>query len=274
MGRLFWKEGDGMNARKKLALQHLKELRETQDMLREVANDAIQDLRSRGLNVQPTPQLVRMLSLGEYRARDIQKMEKMMDRSTIQDYLLSYDSSGNVVTGADAVQRAAAGGHAPVHLQNQSDLEMENLTATMEQVDPSLLQLFMDKLDSYMSGYWDENESLTHSPLKGDRGGAYAFSRNMNEFGHGAQIQQALDKAIDTFGYNEVARTFAEHPEVIEALENAALAGYADVAIGSFQQILQILNNGAMTMADMEEIGRYQDEYEAFYDLSLEDYIE
>ena len=66
-----------MNHRQQVAAMHARELANAKQQLLLKVNQYIQEVRAEGGNAEVVPQLQRLISLGSYRLREVQKMRQL-----------------------------------------------------------------------------------------------------------------------------------------------------------------------------------------------------
>lgn len=67
-----------MNHRQQVAAMHARELAKAKQQLLLKVNQYIQEVRADGGNAEVVPQLQRLISLGSYRLRDVQKCGRLL----------------------------------------------------------------------------------------------------------------------------------------------------------------------------------------------------
>lgn len=85
-----------MNHRQQVAAMHARELAKAKQQLLLKVNQYIQEVRADGGNAEVVPQLQRLISLGSYRLRDVQKMRQIA--SDPKKYRIMFMQSTPVVS--------------------------------------------------------------------------------------------------------------------------------------------------------------------------------
>ena len=99
-------------------------------------NQYIQEVRADGGDAKVVPQLQRLISLGSYRLRDVQKMRQIAsDPKKLQDYVYAVNASGEPISGEKAVERYAIYSTSPIYREPAKEVDMmvDNVATTVEQ---------------------------------------------------------------------------------------------------------------------------------------------
>ena len=73
----------------------------------QAVNRQLQSFRAKGYEAEVTPQVLRLLSLEQFRQRDVQQMNRLANNpEKLKEYILASDSeTGEVVSGEAAIAR-------------------------------------------------------------------------------------------------------------------------------------------------------------------------
>ena len=269
-----------MNHRQQVAAMHARELAKAKQQLLLKVNQYIQEVRAEGGNAEVVPQLQRLISLGSYRLRDVQKMRQIAsDPKKVQDYVYAVNASGEPISGEKAAERYARYATSPIYREPAKEVDMmvDNVATTVEQafVDLNAYQQFerflLDVLSSPDNTIGDNWWHIAHpewdSPsYRGDRnyGKAEMVKQNMDNI---LEMRSALKNLIEKDGVHEAAKRIADNYAKLQEASIIASIGYKEAAGSAIQDVLLILlpsdrqpGNIRHRMSDMQDV------YEGQYD--------
>ena len=275
-----------MNHRQQVAAMHARELAKAKQQLLLKVNQYIQEVRAEGGNAKVVPQLQRLISLGSYRLRDVQKMLQIAsDPKKVQDYVYAVNASGEPISGEKAVERYARYAASPIYREPAKEVDMmvDNVATTVEQtfVDLNAYQQFESFLHDVLSSpentigdsWWHIAHPDWDSPgYRGDRnyGKAEMVKQNMDNI---LEMRSALKNLIEKEGVHEAAKRIADNYAKLQEASIIASIGYKEAAGSAIQDVLLILlpsdrqpGNIRHRMSDMQDV------YEGQYDYN--DYVE
>lgn len=268
-----------MNHRQQVAAMHARELAKAKQMLLLKVNQYIQEVRAEGGNAKVVPQLQRLISLGSYRLRDVQKMRQIAsDPKKVQDYVYAVNASGELISGEKAVERYTRYATSPIYRApaNEVDMMVDNVATTVEQtfVDLNAYQQFESFLHDVLSSpdnaiedsWWHIAHPDWDSPsYRGDRnyGKVETVKQNMDKI---LEMRSALKKLIEKEGVHEAAKRIADNYAKLQEASIIASIGYKEAAGSAIQDVLLILlpsdrqpGNIRQRMSDMQDVydGQY-----------------
>ena len=269
-----------MNHRQQVAAMHARELAKAKQQLLLKVNQYIQEVRAEGGNAKVVPQLQRLISLGSYRLRDVQKMLQIAsDPKKVQDYVYAVNASGEPISGEKAVERYARYAASPIYREPAKEVDMmvDNVATTVEQtfVDLNAYQQFESFLHDVLSSpentigdsWWHIAHPDWDSPgYRGDRnyGKAEMVKQNMDNI---LEMRSALKNLIEKEGVHEAAKRIADNYAKLQEASIIASIGYKEAAGSAIQDVLLILlpsdrqpGNIRHRMSDMQDV------YEGQYD--------
>lgn len=269
-----------MNHRQQVAAMHARELAKAKQQLLFKVNQYIQEVRAEGGNAEVVPQLQRLISLGSYRLRDVQKMRQIAsDPKKVQDYVYAVNASGEPISGMKAAERYARYSTSPIHRKPAKEVDMmvDNVATTVEQtfIDLNAYQQFerflYDVLSSPENTIGDSWWHIAHpdwdSPgYRGDRnyGKVEMVKQNMDNI---LEMRSALKNLIEKEGVHEAAKRIADNYAKLQEASIIASIGYKEAAGSAIQDVLLILlpsdrqpGNIRHKMSDMQDV------YEGQYD--------
>lgn len=243
------------------------------DLLKAISAESKEQKRL-GYDVVITPAVRRLLDAPQYRARDVEKMQKLATHADqLRDYLLITDSrTGELVSGGDALARyeRLAALHEP-KAPVVTDIMRQRIKETIDEafVDLSVYEEFVNTLNSLLAGDVNAVDESTFSALHpsikdNQRGSAeYFLNENMADL---EEIRRLLDRALSTLDMREVARRMNERPEVLNDLQSVAFS-YKHAQRG-MQSLVQLLWPGmpADGVRKLGAIMEEQDYYGSEYD--------
>ena len=253
-----------MNARQRSVAQHARELRYAKDNLLQAVNRQLQSVKTQGLDAQVTPQIRRLLDVQQYRARDVQRMNRLANSpEKLKEYILSYDSeTGEVFSGEQAIERYNRYAVSKIAKPaREEQVVTDNFVDAVSQqfVDDTAYQAFAGQLDAFMSGDYSGISESDWGNLKTEHDRNWVARSNQNNV---QAIRSALNMAIERRGLLDVMRAININPKLMDDLTAAAASGYREKAGAAMSDILEILNpNGsAFDMGDMQLT--YESQYE------------
>lgn len=269
-----------MNHRQQVAAMHARELAKAKQQLLLKVNQYIQEVRADGGNAKVVPQLQRLISLGSYRLRDVQKMRQIAsDPKKVQDYVYAVNASGEPISGEKAAERYARYATSPIYREPAKEVDMmvDNVATTVEQtfVDLNAYQQFEGFLHDVLSSpentigdsWWHIAHSDWDSPgYRGDRnyGKVEMVKQNMDNI---LEMRSALKNLIEKDGVHEAAKRIADNYAKLQEASIIASIGYKEAAGSAIQDVLLILlpsdrqpDNIRHRMSDMQDV------YEGQYD--------
>lgn len=269
-----------MNHRQQVAAMHARELANAKQQLLLKVNQYIQEVRAEGGNAKVVHQLQRLISLGSYRLRDVQKMREIAsDPKKVQDYVYAVNASGVPISGEKAVERYARYATSPIYREPAKEVDMmvDNVATTVEQtfVDLNAYQQFESFLHDVLSSPEDIIEdSWWHTAHPDWDSPSYRGNR---DYGKGEMVKQnidnilemrsALENLIEKEGIHEAAQRIADNYAKLQESSIIASIGYKEAAGSAIQDVLLILlpsdrqpGNIRNRMSDMQDV------YEGQYD--------
>ena len=253
-----------MNARQRSVAQHARELRYAKDNLLQAVNRQLQSVKTRGLDAEITPQIQRLLDVQQYRARDVQRMNRLANSpEKLKEYILSYDSeTGEVFSGEQAIERYNRYAVSKIAKPaREEQVVTDNFVDAVSQqfVDDTAYQAFAGQLDAFMSGDYSGISESDWGNLKTEHDRNWVARSNQNNV---QAIRSALNMAIERRGLLDVMRAINTNPKLMDDLTVAAASGYREKAGAAMSEILEIFNpNGsAFDMGDMQST--YESQYE------------
>lgn len=269
-----------MNHRQQVAAMHARELANAKQQLLLKVNQYIQEVRAEGGNAEVVPQLQRLISLGSYRLRDVQKMRQIAsDPKKLQDYVYAVNASDEPISGEKAVERYARYATSPIYREPAKEVDMmvDNVATTVEQtfVDLNSYLQFERFLDEVLSSpenavndsWWHIAHPEWDSPsYRGDRNYGKVEMVKQNT-GNILEMRSALKNLIEKEGVHEAAKRIADNYAKMQEASIIASIGYKEAAGSAIQDVLLILlpsdrqpGNIRNKMSDMQDV------YEGQYD--------
>ena len=269
-----------MNHRQQEAAMHARELAKAKQQLLLKVNQYIQEVRAEGGNAEVVPQLQRLISLGSYRLRDVQKMRQIAsDPKKVQDYVYAVNASGEPISGEKAVERYARYATSSIYREpaNEVDMMVDNVATTVEQtfVDLNAYHQFESFLQDVLSSpentigdsWWHIAHPNWYSTgYRGDRnyGKVEMVTQNLDNI---LEMRSALGNLIEKVGVHEAAKRIADNYAKLQEASIIASIGYKEAAGSAIQDVLLILlpsdrqpGNIRNRMSDMQDV------YEGQYD--------
>lgn len=268
-----------MNHRQQVVAMHARELAKAKQQLLLKVNQYIQEVREEGGNAEAVPQLQRLISLGSYRLRDVQKMRQIAsDPKKVQDYVYAVNASGEPISGEKAVERYARYATSPIYREPAKEVDMmvDNVATTVEQtfVDLNAYQQFEsflhDVLASTENAIGDNWWHIAHPDwdapgYRGDRnyGKVEMVKQNMDNI---LEMRSALKNLIEKEGVHEAAKKIADNYAKLQEASIIASIGYKEAAGSAIQDVLLILLPSDRQPGNIRHrISDLQDVYEGQY---------
>lgn len=275
-----------MNHRQQEAAMHARELAKAKQQLLLKVNQYIQEVRADGGNAEVVPQLQRLIRLGSYRLRDVQKMREIAsDPKKVQDYVYAVNASGDPISGEKAVERYARYATSLIYREPAKEVDMmvDNVATTVEQtfVDLNAYQQFESFLHDVLSSpestiedsWWHIAHADWYSPgYRGDRnyGKVEMIKQNL---GNILEMRSALKNLIEKEGVHEAAKRIADNYDKLQEASIIASIGYKEAAGSAIQDVLLILlpsdrqlGNIRHRMSDMQDVYEGQYDYNDYGD--------
>lgn len=269
-----------MNHRQQVAAMHARELAKAKQQLLLKVNQYIQEVRAEGGNAKVVPQLQRLISLGSYRLRDVQKMRQIAsDPKKVQDYVYAVNASGEPISGEKAAERYAIYATSPIYREPAKEVDMmvDNVATTVEQtfVDLNAYQQFESFLHDVLSSpentigdsWWHIAHPDWDSPsYRGDMnyGKVETVKQNMDNI---LEMRSALKNLIEKEGVHEAAKRIADNYAKLQEASIIASIGYKEAAGSAIQDVLLILLPSDRQPGNIRhKTSDMQDVYEGQYD--------
>lgn len=269
-----------MNHRQQVAAMHARELAKAKQQLLLKVNQYIQEVRADGGNAKVVPQLQRLISLGSYRLRDVQKMREIASSpKKVQDYVYAVNASGEPISGEKAAERYARYATSPIYREPAKEVDMmvDNVAITVEQafVDLNAYQQFERFLHDVLSSpentigdnWWHIAHPDWDSPgYRGDRnyGKVEMVKQNMDNI---LEMRSALKNLIEKEGVHEAAKRIADNYAKLQEASIIASIGYKEAAGSAIQDVLLILLPSDRQPGNIRHrLSDMQDVYEGQYD--------
>ena len=269
-----------MNHRQQVAAMHARELAKAKQQLLLKVNQYIQEVRADGGNAKVVPQLQRLISLGSYRLRDVQKMRQIAsDPKKVQDYVYAVNASGEPISGEKAAERYARYATSPIYREPAKEVDMmvDNVATTVEQtfVDLNAYQQFESFLYDVLSSpdntiedsWWHIAHPDWDSPsYRGARnyGKVEMVKQNMDNI---LEMRSALKNLIEKDGVHEAAKRIADNYAKLQEASIIASIGYKEAAGSAIQDVLLILLPSDRQPGNIRHrLSDMQDVYEGQYD--------
>ena len=266
-----------MNARQQKAQMHARTLRAAKESLMQAVNRQLQSFRAKGYEAEVTPQVLRLLSLEQFRQRDVQQMNRLANNpEKLKEYILASDSeTGEVISGEAAINRYNRYATSKIAKPaKQAEVIRENFEDTLQKafVDTAQAEAFLTAVNQAMVGdtsVIDDNEWGQKFITEHDRQWALRDSSPII-----AMVHNAVQRSVNTVGLNEFARRVNAHPELFDQLAAVISGGHSkgtndkDIAYGAAYGIVEILTGSSDPMAigdavdAMEQAGDFAEEFE------------
>ena len=269
-----------MNHRQQVAAMHARELAQAKQQLLLKVNQYIQEVRAEGGNAKVVPQLQRLISLGSYRLRDVQRMQQIAsDPDKVAEYVYAVDASGTPISGEKAAERYARYATSSIYREPAKEIDMmvDNVATTVEQtfVDLNAYQQFESFLHDVLASpeeavddsWWRIAHPDWDSPgYRGDSeyGKVEMVKQNMDNI---LEMRSALKNLIEKEGVHEAAKRIADNYAKLQEASIIASIGYKEAAGSAIQDVLLILFPLDKQPDNIRHrISEMQDVYEGQYD--------
>lgn len=269
-----------MNHRQQVAAMHARELAKAKQQLLLKVNQYIQEVRSEGGSAEVVPQLQRLISLGSYRLRDVQKMQQIAsDPKKVQYYVYAVNASGEPISGEKAVERYARYATSSIYRKpvKEVDMMVDNVATTVKQafVDLNAYQQFERFLHEVLSSpdntigdsWWQIAHPNWYSPdYRGDRnyGKVEMVTQNIDNI---LEMRSALENLIEKEGVHEAAKRITDNYAKLQEASIIASIGYKEVAGSAIQAVLLILLPSDRQPVNIRrKLSDMQDAYDGQYD--------
>lgn len=255
-----------MNNRQLEAARHAKELAIAKSMLIKRVNQQIQTAKGTGFKTELAPQLIRLLGLKAYRARELNRINDLIaDSDKLSEYISVIDPlTDEVIYGGQAQARYKSYRESGIYHKSefeyipaQSDIMIQNFIDEAEKafVDDKVYQEFIAVLNALLNGETsivpDEIWQMTHPGIYTTKNGK---SRSDKSIKHSQQyfmsdvnqynitdIESAVTRLIELEGTEELIKRLADSGEdIINKLLIAAI-GYIEQAARATQDVLKVL---------------------------------
>lgn len=242
-----------MNARQRQAQIHARALRVAKEQLLAAVNRQIDNYKNKGYYVEVTPQVQRLLDLGQFRQRDVTQMNRLVaNPGKLRDYIYAVDQgTGEPVSGIEAMERYSRYRSSKIAKPaRQMQVMIDNVADTVQQtfVDYSAMDNFQTFISNVMSDpsvitedWWQTLHSDWYGPgYKGDvgYGKQYMVRENASNI---YDMQSALSRLIQDEGSEEVAKRISENYSDLQEATVIAAIGYKNNAASALQTVLRIL---------------------------------
>lgn len=242
-----------MNHRQQVAAMHARELAKVKQQLLFKVNQYIQEVRADGGNAKVVPQLQRLISLGSYRLRDVQKMREIAsDPKKVHDYVYAVNASGEPISGEKAVERYARYATSPIYREPAKEVDMmvDNVATTVEQSFVDLKaygefeQFLTDVIHSSTTAidesWWRTMHVNWDAPdYRGDRD--YGKEKMVEENRQNIyEMRAALQALVAREGVQAVAQRINDNYTELQEASIIAAIGYAGNAASALQTVLKI----------------------------------
>lgn len=255
-----------MNNRQLEAARHAKELATAKSLLINRVNQQIQIAKGTGFKTELAPQLIRLLGLKAYRARELNRINDLItDSDKLSEYISVIDPlTDEVIYGGQAQARYKAYRESGIYRKSefeyipaQSDIMIQNFIDEAEKafVDDTVYQEFIAVLNALLNGDTtivpDGMWHILHPGIYNTRKGN---SRSDKSIKHSQQyflsdvnmynitdIESAVTRLIELEGTEEIIKRLADAGEEIINELIIAGVGYREQAARAAQEVLKVL---------------------------------
>nr|DAH39322.1 MAG TPA: hypothetical protein [Caudoviricetes sp.] len=255
-----------MNNRQLEAARHAKELALAKSLLIKRVNQQIQIAKGVGFKTELAPQLIRLLGLKAYRARELNRINDLIaDSDKLTEYISVIDPlTDEVIYGGQAQARYKAYSESGIYHKSefeyipaQSDIMIQNFIEEAEKafVDDTVYQEFIAVLNALLNGDTtivpDEMWQMLHPRIYNTANGS---ARSDKSIKHSHQyflsdvnmhnitdIESAVTRLVELEGSEELIKRLADAGENIINLLIVAGVGYREQAAGAAQEVLKVL---------------------------------
>ena len=254
-----------MNAKQRSAAQHARELRYAKDSLLQAVNRQLQSAKSQGLDAEVTPQIQRLLDAQQYRARDVQRMNRLVNSpEKLREYIYSYNpDTGEIASGEAAIARYNRYATSKIAKPaKQLDIVRDNVVDAVDAqfVDDTAYNLFTSMLGQFMAGDYSDVQAEDWGGLKNEHDRAYVTAYNRDHYLK--PLYSAFNRAVERNGETVMMDRFSRAGSLADSLIAAAVSGYKEKAQAALYGLLELLNPGASA----QEMGAMQEAYESQFE--------
>lgn len=245
-----------MNHRQQVAAMHARELAKAKQQLLLKVNQYIQEVRADGGNAEVVPQLQRLISLGSYRLRDVQRMQQIAsDPDKVAEYVYAVDASGTPISGEKAVERYARYATSPIYRGTvkpamQEEVMLDNTAETVAQsfvdlkaygeFEQFLTDVIYSPTTAIDESWWRTMHVNWDAPdYRGDRD--YGKEKMIEENRQNIdEMRAALQALVAREGVQAVAQRINDNYTELQEASIIAAIGYAGNAASALQTVLKI----------------------------------
>ena len=231
----------------------------------QAVNRQLQSFRAKGYEAEVTPQVLRLLSLEQFRQRDVQQMNRLANNpEKLKDYILAADSeTGEVVSGEAAINRYNRYATSKIAKPaKQIDVVRDNVVDAIDAqfVDETAYNQFTSMLDQFMGGDYSEVKSDDWGGLKNEHDRAYVTAYNRDHYLK--PLVSAFNRAVERDGETVIMDRLSRAGSLVDDLTAAAVSGYKEKAQAAVYGLLELLNPGSSA----QEMGAMQEVYESQFE--------
>lgn len=254
-----------MNERQQKAQMHARTLRAAKESLMQAVNRQLQSFRAKGYEAEVTPQVLRLLSLEQFRQRDVQQMNRLANNpEKLKEYILASDSeTGEVVSGEAAINRYNRYATSKIAKPaKQIDVIRDNVVDAIDAqfVDETAYNQFTSMLDQFMGGDYSDVKADDWGGLKNEHDRAYVTAYNRDHYLK--PLVSAFNRAVERDGETVIMDRLSRAGSLADDLTAAAASGYKEKAQAAVYGLLELLNPGASA----QEMGAMQETYESQFE--------
>lgn len=254
-----------MNARQQKAQMHARTLRAAKESLMQAVNRQLQSFRAKGYEAEVTPQVLRLLSLEQFRQRDVQQMNRLANNpEKLKEYILAFDSeTGEVISGEAAINRYNRYATSKIAKPaKQIDVVRDNVVDAIDAqfVDETAYNLFTSMLGQFMGGDYSGVKADDWGGLKNEHDRSYVTAYNRDHYLR--PLASAFNRAVERDGETVIMDRLSRAGSLADDLTAAAVSGYKEKAQAALYSLLELLNPGASA----QEMGAMQEAYEAQFE--------
>lgn len=275
-------------ARSKTAKFHAQQLVEAKRDLMGAVNRYIAEQRNAGNKTIITPQIQNLLRETKYTAKTLSRLKTLTNNpKALQDYIVVSDKDGNILSGETGLNRWRS--YVNSSLFNPSDDIHSISNQIIANFEESLTKLFTDEtaLDSFIGVLNDAfvrvprsfignidytanyGEAAAQRMAKSAKYEEHTITHFLKENEDLARdISSAIQRSIQLFGEEEVARRIESNPGLIDDLAVAVSSAYRVKASSAAHGIIDVLLGEYATPADyskaddaVQSINAYDDEF-------------
>lgn len=279
-------------AKRKKAIENLRNLEQAQHKLIAEINKLIQQAKKEGHITKVSPQALRLAGLREYRTRDFAKINSLLDSpELLQNNVAVINSdTGEIIRGGEALERYARYHSSGIYrastplvstalfeeeIPSEAEITLNNFVSESEKafLDEQVYNRFIDTLDKLSDGDTsvadDAMWSILHPGIfvtkKGKSRSQYSIQHSKKHFINDVNriniwdIKSAVVKLTEAEGIESVVKRLQDAGEdIINDLIIAGI-GYEEQAGAAVQAILTVLlpssvRDRALAMGDIPEM--------------------